>query len=115
MQRLALLHAAYFVLTGTWPILHVRSFLRVTGPKTDLWLVKTVGVLIVVIGLTLGIAGWRGQINSSIATLAIGSALSLMLVDVIYVFKGVIPRIYLLDAIAEIALIIAWIVFWLET
>lgn len=43
MRTLAIIHAAYFVLTGLWPILNIRSFLRVTGPKSDLWLVKTWG------------------------------------------------------------------------
>ena len=45
---LAWVQAGYFVVTGVWPIVHMRSFLAVTGPKTDLWLVKTIGVLVTV-------------------------------------------------------------------
>lgn len=30
----------YFGATGLWPILHLPSFLFVTGPKIDTWLVQ---------------------------------------------------------------------------
>ncbi len=42
----------YFA-TGLWPILNMRSFEVVTGPKRDKSLVKTVGALITAIGSTL--------------------------------------------------------------
>ena len=35
--------------TGIWPLLDIESFQDVTGSKTDLWLVRTVGVLVAVI------------------------------------------------------------------
>jgi hypothetical protein len=35
-------------MTGLWPLVSIGTFQQVTGPKTDLWLVKTVGVLIAV-------------------------------------------------------------------
>jgi hypothetical protein len=36
----------YYAATGLWPILWMRSFEAVTGPKQDHWLVKTVGALV---------------------------------------------------------------------
>jgi hypothetical protein len=33
---LAGLQGAYFLVTGVWPLVHMPSFLAVTGPKTDL-------------------------------------------------------------------------------
>ena len=36
-EMLAYAQSAYFAATGVWPIVHMPSFLRVTGPKTDLW------------------------------------------------------------------------------
>lgn len=47
----------YFLVTGIWPLVHIKSFQWVTGPKVDLWLVKTVGVLIAVMGAVLTLAG----------------------------------------------------------
>ena len=111
VRWVALVQAIYFVITGVWPIVNMRSFLAVTGPKVDLWLVKTVGALVTVIGLSIGLAAWRGSvIPQEIVVLAIGSAAALGAVDVIYVSKRVIPPIYLLDAAAEALLIAAWIV-----
>src|SRR5688500_7986781 len=101
---LAMIHAGYFVITGVWPILNLRSFVAVTGPKVDYWLVKTVGVLVTVVGLTIGIAAMRGQFGIEIFVLGVGSAAALGAVDVIYVTKRVIPRIYLVDAVAEAVL-----------
>jgi hypothetical protein len=37
MTLVALVQGVYFLLTGVWPIVHLPSFLAVTGPKTDLW------------------------------------------------------------------------------
>jgi len=46
----------YFLLTGIWPLLSMRTFEAVTGPKVDRWLVKTVGVLVAVIGSKIYLA-----------------------------------------------------------
>ncbi|UFS72213.1 hypothetical protein LPW11_08465 [Geomonas sp. RF6] len=101
---------AYFFLTGVWPILSIGTFQMVTGPKRDLWLVKTVGAVITAIGAALFMAGYQSEIVGSIVLLAIGSALALAAVDVIYVAKRVIAPVYLLDAAAEFALVLWWVV-----
>ena len=53
----------------------IRTFEAVTGPKTDLWLVKTVGVLVAVIGAVLATAGLRGRVPPELALLGAGGAL----------------------------------------
>ena len=100
----------YFFVTGVWPLVSMRTFLAVTGPKVDLWLVRTVGLLIAVVGATLLLAAWRSAVSPEVATLAVGSAAALGGVDAYYVAVGRIPRVYLLDAVAEAALIAAWAV-----
>ena len=110
MQWVCFCQSVYFLLTGIWPLLHIRSFLAVTGPKHDLWLVKTVGILVAVVGAVLLSAALRDGVTAEIAALAVGSAVALLVVDVIYVRKGVISRIYLLDALAEGLLILAWVI-----
>jgi hypothetical protein len=115
MIWLARVQAAYFVVTGLWPIVHIRSFTLVTGPKYDLWLVKTVGVLITVIGLTIGMAGWRRRVVPEVFVLAVGSAAALGFVDVYYHLRGTIPAVYLLDAAAEAVLVVVWLVAWNST
>jgi hypothetical protein len=104
----ALIQSAYYILTGLWALLHIPSFIWVTGPKYDVWLVKTVGVLVLVIGCTLLIARIRRRYPLETVVLAIGTALGLTLIDVYYVLDGRISAIYLLDAVAELALAGMW-------
>ncbi len=98
----------YFALTGLWALVSIRTFQMVTGPKTDLWLVKTVGALVGVIGGVLGLAASRHRVEPEIVLLGVGSAASLGAVDMIYVARKRIAPIYLLDALAELLLIAAW-------
>ncbi len=63
LTALALLQGVFYVLTGIWPLLSIRTFERVTGPKVDRWLVKTVGVLVTVIGGVLLLAGSRRRVT----------------------------------------------------
>jgi hypothetical protein len=96
---------AYFVGTGVWPLVHLPSFERVTGPKTERWLVRTVGALTAVVGATLLVASGRRREDLATQVLAIGSAAALGLIDAQFVARGRIAPIYLLDAFAEALLI----------
>ncbi len=82
----ALVQGAFYVATGVGALVDLDGFMAVTGPKTDLWLVKTVGVLVAVIGAVFLLAA----------------------IDVIYVSNGTISPIYLLAAAAEVALAGVW-------
>lgn len=110
MERtLAIIQGCYFFLTGVWPLFSIGTFMKVTGPKTDLWLVKTVGVLIAVIGATLFMAGWNDQVTPSMALLAVGSAAGLGVVDIYYPSRKVISPIYYADAVVEAVLVLCWL------
>jgi hypothetical protein len=108
VRTLALLQGLYFLVTGIWPLINIGSFQAVTGPKTDLWLVKTVGSLIAVIGLVVLAAGVRDNVTLEVLVLAVGSSAVLMAVDVNYSLKDVISKIYLADAAVEAILIFLW-------
>ncbi len=96
--------AAYYVATGAWPILHMRSFEAVTGPKHDKWLVKTVGTLAIANGCALAFGLRRERVSAETAALAVCSALAFCVVDVTFVLRGKIPAIYLADVPVEMAL-----------
>jgi hypothetical protein len=106
LYLLSLVQGWYYLLTGIWPLVHYPSFEAVTGPKTDVWLVKTVGVLIIPIGLAL-IAG-RKKPEFPIVLLATASAAGFAGIDIYYSLSGTIKWIYLLDAAAQIMLLIGW-------
>jgi hypothetical protein len=112
MNRLTFVSIAqgiYWSLTGVWPLLHMPSFLWVTGPKTDLWLVRTVGVVILVVGVVLLKAGLARRVTPEIIWLGIGGAAGLMAIEVYYVLQEVIWPIYLLDAVLAVILISLWV------
>ena len=106
--RLARLQAIFYIVTGVWPFVSMRSFEAVTGPKVDRWLVKTVGALVAVIGSGLAIASRRRQLAPELVLVAAGSAAALATIDTVYVAKRRISPVYLLDAIAEVALLAGW-------
>ena len=104
---LARLQGLYYFATGIWPLLSMRSFEAVTGPKADRWLVKTVGVLVAVIGASL-LQGERRP-SPSLATLGAASAAGLGAVETIYTARRRISRVYLLDAVLELCIVAAWV------
>ena len=107
-DALAVAQGAFYLGTGLWPLLHMRSFESVTGEKTDDWLVETVGALLTVSGAVMMMAGLRRRVTPEIALLAAGSAAALTAIDVIYTARRVIRPVYLLDAAVEVGLIAAW-------
>ena len=99
--------AAYYAVTGVWPILSPGSFQLITGPKADMWLVKTFGVLVGAVGLGLATAASRDRISPEARTLAVASAAALGAADAWYVARGRIRKTYLIDAAAQAALLAA--------
>jgi hypothetical protein len=93
--------AIYYLITGFWPLAHLASFERISGPKQDDWLVKMVGLLTATIGLTLLFAFTRGKVTWEIRFLAIFSALAYAAIDIFYSFTGVVSPLYLVDAFLE--------------
>ena len=106
MRRVPVLQGVYFLFTGVWPLLSMRTFEAVTGPKVDRWLVKTVGVLVAVIGASLLADARRPSRGSTV--LGVGSAAALGGVDVVYALRGRISKIYLADAVVETVLVALW-------
>ncbi len=106
----ARVQGAYYLATGVWPLIDRRSFEAVTGPKTDWWLVRTVGALIAVAGIALLADAGRARPSSRAAVvIGTGSALALAAVDLRYAVPGRVRRVYLLDAILEAGLVAGWL------
>jgi hypothetical protein len=109
-RRVAAVQAVFYVSTGVWPLVHRRSFERVTGPKVDFWLVETVGAMVAAIGLGLAQAVVRGRpIPRELRTVAVASAVGLAAIDAVYVGRRRIASVYLADAVAEIAVVVGWL------
>jgi hypothetical protein len=81
--------AGYDLVTGLWPVLGVA-----------------------VIGSPLASAGLRRRVTQDIAGLAVGSCAALAMIDVVYVARGRISRLYLLDGLVNMILIGGWVMAW---
>jgi hypothetical protein len=108
-RRVAYVQGVYYVATGLWPILHMRSFEAVTGPKAEVWLVKMVGALAAAVGWTLLGAARACPVDTNIKRLGVLSALGFAVVDLWYggVRRRISP-IYLAEALPELALVVWW-------
>lgn len=100
--------SAFYLATGLWPVVSLRTFEAVTGPKADGWLVRTVGGLIATAGAAIGSAAAARRVTPEIALLGAGCAATLAAIDLVYVSRRRIPPVYLADAAAEIGLLAAW-------
>jgi hypothetical protein len=88
---------AYYVASGLWAVVDREGFEKVTGRKTDYWLVRTVGLLAAAIGLTLLTGARNGRPSSETKVLAIAAGASFTVVDLVSVAIGRISPIYLGD------------------
>ena len=112
MLRLVLrAQAVYYFVTGAWPLVSMRTFEIVTGPKTDEWLVRTVGLLTLSIAAALWVGARRRDDAArppvEIVVLAALSAASFAAIDIHYSLAGRILPVYLGDAGVELALLAA--------
>ena len=109
ISYILLIQGIYYFISGMWPLLDIDSFMLITGPKTDIWLVKTVGVLVVMIALALLSARHRQETGAAIIIISLGSAVGLAIIDIIYSLSGRISKIYLADACIQAFFIISWV------
>ena len=96
----------FYLGTGLWPIFHYRSFIAVTGPKVDVWLVKTVGLLVTCSGVVFLMPWLRGvDVPLELVVLACANAGALAGMDVFYASRGTIRKVYLADAVVEVGFV----------
>lgn len=100
----------YFIMTSLWPLLHLESFLQITGYKTDTWLVRTVGILLFPYGL-LAIYAAFSKKNAIVGVVCGLSCFGLAVIDLYYYLAGVIKWVYLIDCFLQSVFVIYWIFY----
>jgi hypothetical protein len=103
-------HGVFNLVSGLWPLVHRRSFEGLLGPKCDYWLVNTVGGLLVGNGFVQLCSTRSPQGRAAARLVGLGAASTLATIDVVYVSRRRVSRVYLLDAAFEVAWVVAWIV-----
>ena len=111
--RLAIVQGCYYLVTGIWPLLDIESFMVVTGPKCDIWLVKTVGALVIPVALVLLISAKRREPAIQTVVLAVTSAIAFLAIDTVYSLNDTIRDVYLIDAAAQVVFITGWLAFFI--
>lgn len=101
--------ATYTLITAIWPLVHIESFMAVTGYKTDVWLVKTVGALLIPVAITLYTYLFLTTDQRPAIVLGGLTALAFICVDFYYTLNDVISDIYLADGVVEIVFLSAWV------
>ncbi|MGE3975418.1 MAG: hypothetical protein AB7F59_12915 [Bdellovibrionales bacterium] len=112
LHYLIYFQSIFYAITALWAFVDMQSFMHVTGPKTDTWLVHTVSWLILAIAFTLFSAATTRSITFPIAVLGIFSSSFLAGVDIYFSMSGVIRKVYLLDAVVEFFILFGWIFFF---
>lgn len=107
-KNLLWVQGLYTLITALWGLLHIESFIVVTGPKTDIWLVKTVSVLLVAIAVTL--LSFLKIKSHPFPVILLGGLTGIAMagIDIYYYLADVIRWVYLLDAAAELIFVFAW-------
>jgi hypothetical protein len=93
---------------GLWPIVHVRSFEAVFGRKTDRFLEYTVAGLMICVGWSQWTSSRAPGGAAHARNVGIGTAGTLLAIDLIYAPPRRIPATYLLDAALELGWLAAW-------
>jgi len=109
-SKLALAHGGYLVFIGVWPLLHLRSFAKVTGPKPEGWLTKAVGACLANVGIELIQAAVRGgRVRRGVRSLAVRSAMTFAAFDFYYAgLRRRISPVYLGNGAIQLLFAALW-------
>lgn len=108
-RTLLWVQSAYTLLTALWPLIDIKSFMIVTGYKTDIWLVKTVGALLIPVAVTLGSHLFIQGSHRHAIILGALTAAAFSCIDFYYALNDVISDIYMVDGFLELIFLSLWI------
>ncbi|GAO12882.1 hypothetical protein TPA0598_13_00660 [Streptomyces lydicamycinicus] len=97
---------------GAWALLRPHSFERYFGPQRvkqeQDWLVKTVSGLLVSCGWSQIRTCTTAECLVQARRIGVGTALTLLAIDLVYVPAGKVRRSHALDAVIEAGWLVAW-------
>jgi hypothetical protein len=82
--------------------------MAVTGFKTDQWLVKTVGALLIPVAGSFFLASYQKEANWPVYMLAAGSCISFAAIDFYYTSIERIKWVYQVDGFLQLVFLITW-------
>ncbi|MBT1702250.1 hypothetical protein [Chryseosolibacter indicus] len=108
-RTLLWIQGCYTLLTAIWPLVDIHSFMLATGYKTDIWLIKTVGALLIPVALTMLSFLFIDTDQRPVFILGSLTSAAFISIDFYYALNDVISDIYLGDGIIQIIFLITWL------
>jgi hypothetical protein len=108
-KTLLWIQGVYTLLTALWALVDIDSFMVITGPKYDIWLVKTVSVLLLSICVVFFSGIFLKMHPLPLMLTGISTSAGLAAIDFYYTSIERIKWVYALDGITEILFLIAWL------
>lgn len=97
---------------GAWALVHLRSFERFFGParmkQEQDWLVRTVAGLLVSSGGSQMLSCSTPACLAQARRAGLGTAVTLLTIDLVYVPRGRARRSHMLDAAVQVGWLVAW-------
>jgi hypothetical protein len=104
-----LIPGIYIFLTAVWGLVEISSFMVVTGPKTDIWLVRTVSICLLPYSFICFFIYYNPKKLSKLLLLCmITMGIGLIYIDIYYYELKVIKWVYLIDAFFQVFFLMIW-------
>lgn len=107
-RYLLLIVGVYSLITALWALIDIDSFMKVTGPKTDIWLVKTVSVLILAMAVFFIMQLKYSSPVVPVIILGILMSVGLASIDFYYTSQNTISDIYKADGFLQLVFMLIW-------
>src|SRR5687768_12264116 len=91
----------YSLVTAGWALVDIESFMNITGPKTDIWLVKTVSVLLIPISLCFIVSALVKSHPLPVIIMGLTFSAGLASIDFYYTTNETIKWVYAADGVAQ--------------
>ncbi|MGV9013135.1 MAG: hypothetical protein ACOH13_11120 [Flavobacteriales bacterium] len=101
-------HALYLLIGGAWPLLSLRTFEEVTGPKSDHFLVRTVALILVLVASIL-FTQRKPPVERSAVFTAMGISCILGSVALFSAAGGWVWKVYFIDGGMHLLFASAWV------
>ncbi|WP_394673772.1 hypothetical protein [uncultured Chryseobacterium sp.] len=111
LRFIPFLQAVYYFVTGLWPLVHLKSFFEVTGPKTDVWLVQMVGALIFSYSILFFYMALTRQLLHIHAVVGSLSSFAIGCIEFYYYLQGTLRGVYYVGFIIETCFFMYWICY----
>jgi len=93
-------------------LLHIESFMAVTGRKEDIWLVKPVSVPIIPICILHDAHLLMRLPSLPLLLVAMAMSAGFAAIDFCYTANNTIRRVYAVDGVVQTACLLCWIILW---